>query len=136
MRLALYALCLVAITACTRKHSDAGGGAAAGLSSALHFGERKAEQIKTILTETKVLNCASTPLYDIYACQLSRNAEQNSYANSIADISCEPEIAECKGQWEYSTRTLGSGFIATAKFLETGETWSINEKRDFKKVQP
>lgn len=78
-------------------------------------------------------NCARVSLSAIYGAEKSYHAEYEKFSESYQDIGFEPDTKECP-EWDGSVRVFNGGqeFLATYTKRGTGETWTINEKKELK----
>jgi hypothetical protein len=81
--------------------------------------------------------CAKSSLSAMYGAEKSYYSEYNAYADTYDDIGFSPEPGECPG-WEGSIRLFNGGqeFLATYTKASTGETWTINEKKELRQEDP
>lgn len=76
-------------------------------------------------------DCAKVSLSAIYSAEKAYHAEYDKFSESYQDIGFEPDLTECK-DWEGSLRVFNGGqeFLATYTKSSTGESWTINEKKE------
>lgn len=78
-------------------------------------------------------SCAKHSLSAIYSAEKSYHSEFDTYSESFEAIGFSPEAGECQS-WQGSVRVFGSGqeFLATYTKSDTGESWTINEKKELR----
>jgi hypothetical protein len=78
-------------------------------------------------------NCARVSLSAIYGAEKSYHSEYEKFSESYQDIGFEPDQKECP-DWEGYVRVFNGGqeFLATYTKPSTGETWTINEKKELR----
>lgn len=78
-------------------------------------------------------NCARVSLSAIYGAEKSYHSEYEKFSESYQEIGFEPDTRECP-DWEGSVRVFNGGqeFLATFTKPSTGESWTINEKKELR----
>ena len=78
-------------------------------------------------------HCAKMSLSAIYGAEKSYQSEYDKFSESFSEIGFEPDLHECK-EWRGSIRVFDGGreFLATYTLPGTGETWTINEKKELR----
>jgi hypothetical protein len=82
-------------------------------------------------------SCAKMSLSAMYGAEKSYYSEYNVYSDTYDDIGFSPEPGECPS-WSGSIRLFSGGqeFLATYTKPSTGETWTINEKKELRQEDP
>ena len=78
-------------------------------------------------------SCAKIALSAIYGAERSYESEYERFSDSFADIGYAPEPGKCV-TWSASLRLFDGGreFLATAVKSDTGETWTINQRKELR----